>query len=103
MQIIYLLNNNCVELRALTNSATNIVDTGATVEVTIRDSAGVAVTGQTWPAAMSHVSAGTYRATLEEDIAILANRPYRAFVDATGSSGEKGHWELPLRAMVRTD
>ena len=102
MNVIYLDNNHCVELQALTNSATSVVDTGATVTVTIKDAGGSDVEGQVWPATMSHVSGGTYRATLDHDLSLSANRTYYAHVDATGSGGEVGHWELPVHARVRS-
>jgi len=101
VDVIYIGNSTVLELQALTNAATDLVDTGATVTITLYDSAGVAVTGQAWPAPMSHVSAGTYRATLDHDLALVENRQYVAHIDAT-SGGIVGHWELPVRAKVRT-
>lgn len=101
--IVYLLNNNVIELQALTNSATDVVDVAATVTVTLKDKAGTAVTGQVWPAVMSHVSAGLYRATLDADLDLSANRDYVAWIDATGTGGEVGHWEYPVTAMVRRE
>jgi hypothetical protein len=98
--LLYIDNSNVVELTELTNSATGLAITTATVTVTLYDSAGVVVTGQTFPAAMSHVSAGTYRATLEDDIVLVENRQYVAHIDAT-YTGIVGHWELPVRAKVR--
>ena len=38
---IYIANNNTIELAGLTNSATEVVDTAATVECTLKDSEGV--------------------------------------------------------------
>ena len=99
--LIYIDNSNVVELTELTNSATNTAITNATVTVSLYDSAGVLVTGQSFPAAMSHVSAGTYRATLEDDLVVVENRQYVAHIDAS-SGGIVGHWELPVRAKVRT-
>jgi len=99
--LIYIDNSNVVELTELTNSTTGVAITNATVTVSLYDSAGAVVTGQTFPATMSHVSAGTYRATLEDDIALIENRQYLAHIDAS-SGGIVGHWELPVRAKVRT-
>jgi len=104
--IVYLLNNNVIELQGLTNSATSAVVVAATVTVTIKDRSGTAVTGQVWPAVMSIVAesplTGTYRATLDSDLALVASRSYIAVIDATGSGGQIGHWEYPLKAQVRT-
>jgi hypothetical protein len=98
---LYLDNSNVIELRSLTNSVTGVVDTGATVTVTIKDAAGTNVTGQTWPAAMSHASAGTYRATLDAAMSIEAGRRYVVIVNATGSGGEVGEWNCKVIAVDR--
>lgn len=102
MSIIYIDNNHLLTLTALTNCASGAIDTGATVTVTIKDSAGVNVSGQTWPATMAHTTGGTYRATLDADLILLPNRSYTAHIDATGSTGSLAHWELPMTAKVRS-
>ena len=43
---LYVANSNVLELQGLTNSATGVADTGATVTVTLKDRAGANVTGQ---------------------------------------------------------
>ena len=100
--IIYIDNHNVLELQALTKSTTNTADTTATVTVTVKDGSGTNVTGQTWPATMSHVSAGTYRVTLDADLSLTPNRGYVAHITATGTGGEIGHWELQLTAATRS-
>ena len=102
MSTIYIGNNNLLTLVALTNCSTGAIDTAATVNVTLKDKSGVSVAGQVWPAAMSHTTGGTYKATLDHDLVLLPNREYVAFIEATGSGGAIGHWELPLIAMTRT-
>lgn len=101
MSIIYIDNNSLVTLTALTNCATGAVDTTATVTVTLKDSAGVDVPGQTWPATMAHVSGGTYRATLDADLELAADHIYMAHVDAVGSTGQVGHFEHRVTARAR--
>jgi hypothetical protein len=105
-KVLYIDNNNVIELQSLTNDATGVVDTGATVTVTIQDTSGDSVAGQVWPATLSLVSesplTGKYRATLDYDLVLLANRKYRAVVTAVGSGGEVGKWEVPAVARVRT-
>jgi hypothetical protein len=98
---LYLDNSNVIELRSLTNSVTDAVDTGATVTVTVKDASGNEIAGQVWPAAMSHVSAGLYRATLEDDISITPDRRYTVLVEATGSGGEIGAWSCQVIAQTR--
>jgi len=100
--LIYIDNNNSLTVNELTNCVTDVVDTAATVTVTLKDSSGTEVVGQSWPATMSHISGGTYQITLDDDLVLTANRPYTAIIDATGSGAETGHWEIPLQAMVRT-
>ena len=104
--VLYIDNNNVIELQNLTNDATGVVDAAATVTVTIQDTSGTEVAGQVWPATLSLVSesptTGKYRATLDYDLLLSANRKYVAVVDATGSGGEVGHWEVPVVARVRT-
>lgn len=98
---LYLDNSNVIELRALTNSATDTVDTGATLTVTLTDVSGTEVAGQVWPAAMAHVADGTYRATLEDDIELLEGQPYKVVVSATGGGGQVGLWNCTVIAQAR--
>lgn len=97
---LYVDNSNVVELQTLTNSVTGVADTGATVTVTLKRG-DAEVSGQVWPASMAHVSAGTYRATLDDDIVLVNRREYIAVIDAIGSGGEVGHWEAPVTASTR--
>jgi hypothetical protein len=99
--IIYAGNNNVVELTGLKNSITNAIDTGATVNVTIKDASGTEVSGDTWPKNMPHVSSGLYRVTLDYDLIIDTPSVITVVIDAIGSGGEVGHWEIPARAIVR--
>ena len=100
--VLYIGNSNVIELQALTNTVTDAVDTGATVTVTITDTADVEVSGQVWPATMSHTSGGTYRATLEDDIALVARTKYKAVIDVIGSGGEVGKWIVTVVPTDRT-
>jgi predicted RNA-binding protein with TRAM domain len=79
---------------------TGDIDTGASVNVRITDGTDD-VNGQTWPASMSHDSAGTYRATLNDSIGIEAGQSYVVIVSATGSGGEVGKWEINALAKAR--
>lgn len=101
MLSLYVDNSNVIELQGLTNTVTGVVDTGASVAVTVKDGAGVAVAGQTWPKAMSHDSAGTYRATLNSDLSLRKGGRYFGYVTATGSGGEVGNWVVELIASIR--
>lgn len=98
---LYPGNNNVVELKALTNSATGVADESASVGATVLDDEGNEVAGQVWPAAMTHIGDGTYRATLEADIELVVGDNYTVLVEATGSGGEAGEWQIPVKARVR--
>ena len=101
MLIAYIDNGNVLTLSSLTNSITAAVDTGATVTVTLKDTSGTEVSGQSWPASVVHVAAGLYQTTLDAALVLQPNRTYKAHVDATGTGGEVGHWEIPVKAMIR--
>lgn len=98
---IYLLNHSCVELVGLKNNATEVVDEGASVSVTIKTRSGSVVAGQNWPLAMPHVADGKYRGTLEPNLSLSPGRDYVAHIDVVGSGGEVGHWAVPITALVR--
>ena len=104
MAIAFLANSNILDLLGLANHVTGAAINGATVTVTVKDSAGAEVAGQVWPATMSYVAAssGDYRAILSEDVTFLANKNYRAFIDADAGPGLVGHWEFPFQAKIRT-
>jgi len=100
---LYVGNTTILELQELTNSVAGSAVTTATVTATLTDAAGDEVAGQTWPVTLSHVSAGTYRATLENDLTLTANRAYIATIDATVSGVGVGHWESKVRAVERVE
>jgi hypothetical protein len=99
--LLYIDNTGVVELQSLTSTLTGEADTAATVTCTVKDLQGNAVTGQSWPATMAHVSAGTYRAILDDGIGILEYRPYVIEVNATGSGGGVGKWQCQVTATKR--
>ncbi len=95
---LFVGENNVVEWQTLTNSVTGTPDTGATLTVVVKDTAGNEVAGETWPKAMAHDAGGTYRATLNAALAIQVGRTYVAEITATGSGGEKGFRRLTATA-----
>ncbi len=101
--VIYIGNTTIIEMQALTNAVTDATVMDATVEVTLTDSAGVELTGQSWPLTLDHVTAGNYRATIEDDIGLLANRTYTATIDATVSGVGAGHWVIQVLPQYRTE
>lgn len=99
--IIYIGNTNVIELRGLTNSVTGVLDTGASVTVTLVDLLGANVAGETWPVTATGGAGGVYTATLSEGIEVLSGRKYTAQVTAVGSGGSTGLWNCEVRARVR--
>jgi len=98
-------NTNVLELTGLQNALTAAYINDATVTVTVKDAAGTAVSGETWPLAMSYVAAsnGDYRAVLVNGLALLAGRKYVAHIDADGGADLDGNWQLPFWPQTRVD
>ena len=86
--------DNLIELDGLQDQSTSAYINDATVTVTLLDSSGSEVSGETWPLTMSYVAAsdGKYRATLADTLVIKPNKRYQAKVVADGGSGKKRTW-----------
>lgn len=102
----YVGNTNVITLTGLMSEDEATYLNAATVTVTVKDSAGAEVTGETWPVTMDYVDAsdGDYRAAISYAADLTAGNSYVAVidVDATDTSGERvGHWEFPFKAEVR--
>lgn len=106
MDVIYRSNDNVVELSAVTNGQTAALIGSATVEVTLTDSAGTAITatGVSWPVTMAAVTGatGTYRGVLPYTLSLTADTVYYAAITCDGGSDLYASWSLPVRAMTRT-
>lgn len=102
--VVYVANTNVLDLIGLKSVVDNAFVNSATVTVTVKDSALVAVTGQTWPTAMVYVptSNGNYRAYFENDLALTNKKKYIAVIDADAGVNRIGHWEFPFTAATRT-
>lgn len=102
--VIYIGNTTVIELVALTNSTTDTAITDATVTVTLVDKRlKQSVSGQSWPLSMTHVSGGTYRGTIENDVVISDQREYEAVVTATASGVGAATWRPRVNALVRAE
>jgi len=104
-EILFVLNDNILELIGLKDVVLDSFMNAATVTITLNDRNDVPVTGQTWPTAMDYVAAsdGKYRAVLEDAMSLDAGKNYTAIIDADGGVNLKGHWEVELKAEIRTD
>jgi hypothetical protein len=68
MAIFYVNSDNVVEVQSLTDAVTSTLITTASVTVTLKDSDGVEVTGETWPLTLNHQGSGTYRGTISDTV-----------------------------------
>lgn len=102
--VLYIGNHNVLELQGLQDALTpQQYENNATVSVALKDSAGQAVAGQTWPATMSYVesSDGVYRATLDADLVLTHGVNYTAEINVTTAGGVIGKWEAIVTAKTR--
>ena len=89
-------STNVIAVTGLKNSVTGVVDTGATVTATIIDANDQPVAGETWPKALPHATAGTYRASISHELEVCPRATYLALVRAVGSGGEVRQWRCPV-------
>lgn len=107
-EVLFVANDNVIEVASLTNGLTDALVSGATVTVTLKDAAGASVsglaTGVTWPLTLNAASGatGTYRTTLPHGLSLTAGSTYTAEVTASGGAGLRAFWALPVRATART-
>lgn len=103
INILYVGNDNILELDSLKNDLTGADLNAATVSVTLKDSAGANVAGSSWPLAMTYVAAsnGTYRATLGYAIALVAGGRYTATITADAGAGLHASWAVECVARTR--
>lgn len=102
-EALYMQNDNLLQITGLQDAATGSYINDATVTVTLKDSADVEVTGQSWPTTLGYVASsnGDYQATLSDQLALIDKADYVAEITADGGSGLKGFWTLRVRARER--
>lgn len=101
--IVYVGNTNLIEVVGLKSAVEDGYVNDADVSVTVKDAAGTNVSGQTWPATLTYVTAsdGNYRGILEDDLALVDGAQYYAHVDADGGANRIGHWEFAFIPKTR--
>lgn len=104
IQTLYVDNDTLLEVTRLRNDVTGDFLNSATVMVTLNNSAGVAVVGDTWPKPMSYVPAseGTYRATMPYTLALTSGQRYTAELTADAGAGLHATWQIECVARNRT-
>lgn len=103
---LFVSNTMRVEVEGLgAFSAVNSFDyiNDATVTVTIVDSTGTEVAGETWPVTLSYESAsnGNYSGVVSKDIAVSDGDLLTAKLTVTSGSNV-GYWEPPVEVDTRT-
>ena len=105
-EVELIVDNSIYVQHVLTNPTQDpIYVNDATVTVTIKDSNGDNVAGETWPVDMDYVAAsdGIYRATLAPNSNIEVDSIYTIEIDATGNGdGLVGKWEHSVKAKKRS-
>ena len=99
----FVANTNLLTLVGLTSHITDIAINDATVTVTVMDSSGVEVTGETWPLTMDYISGsdGNYQAVLTDTLPLIARRAYVAEINADAGTGRQGQWQFKFRPEIR--
>lgn len=101
MEPIYIENDFLVQLNNLVDEDGNQVTT-ATVQATIRDLAGVAVsgTGITWPITLNHISNGNYEGLVDKRAVFVDGDIYEIEITAD-VAGTEGTWRFKRVATER--
>ncbi len=102
-RVAFVKNTNLLEVIGLKDAVAGTFINDAAVTATIKDKAGVVVSGQSFPVTLVYVagSNGDYRATLTKDLLLLDDIEYIAEITATATAGD-GFWKFPFVAECRT-
>lgn len=92
--IYYLNNSHLVELDGLRNAADDSYVNDATVAVSIKDAAGVNLSGETWPVVLAYVAAsdGKYQANVASALSISKGDIVTLYFTAT-AAGMDAEWQ----------
>lgn len=104
-QAWYIDNTILVTLSGLSDARDDSPVNDATVTATLLDTAGEEVTGETWPVALAYVadSDGDYRGVVSNAVELTERRRYTLRIEATRAGLGSGEWEIPVRALDRTE
>ena len=104
MDVIYIDTDNVLEIEELTNGLTGAAITDATVSVTLLDSDGAEIAGESWPVTMSYIVGTTaaYRATLTDSLTLTDRQEVTAHIVADAGDGLHREWQKPFTAVIGT-
>ena len=106
--LLYMLNDNRLLLRgAHTYDADGVkvyLDGSATVQVTLTDTANVAITGETWPIALAYLmdSQGDFQGVLRNELVLQEGQTVYATVEIDNGTDQFGSLRGTLLVQRRT-
>ena len=102
--VLYYANDNVLRLTGVSNALTGEYLNGlSTVTVTLMDTSGTEVSGETWPKVLGYVtdSDGEYRGILPYDLVLSPNTTYYAEISVNGGDDLRGAWRRHVRVIRR--
>jgi len=102
-QVYYYKNDTLLELTGLKDEATDAYIATATVTASVKDAAGAAVTGQTWPLSLVYVTSsdGDYRGVLDKAINVAVGDRITVEVTVDAGSGRDAFFAIPVTVRQR--
>jgi hypothetical protein len=102
-KILLRLNDNVLEILGLRNEITDAYINDATVTVTLTETDGTEIVGQSWPLSLPYVagSNGNYRVTLKDTLTLTDIDEVIATIDADGGADLKFHADDKFRVLDR--
>ena len=103
VHIILVDNDNVIQVTGLKNLVDDTYQNSATVTVTLKDSDGVDVVGETWPLTLTYVASsnGNYGANLADTLSLVDGCKYTGTVIADAGANGKAQWEEEVIARTR--
>jgi hypothetical protein len=100
-EILYITNDNTIEIPALTDATDESAITSATTaSFALKDDTGAAVSGGT--GTLSHDAAGRWLGNLADTVSLTNNDNYILEVTMVATAG-KGFWRIPCKAQYRSE
>ena len=107
MAVLYRLSDNLLVLTNVTTMSGAGVYTllagTATVTVTLVNSAGAAISGETWPLTLTYTGIpGRFSVVLSDDLVITNGQTVTAQITIDNGPGQRGYFEVPMQVETRT-
>ena len=104
MDVLYHRNDNLLELLGLRNEITEEFVDDATVTAVVKDRQGTEIGGQSWPLAMTYVTAseGNYLGVIDAALDVEPSDRVIAEITIAVTGGLEAFFKLPLIVKERT-